>query len=113
MGHFNHIIRLCVVLIAVVIGFFIVRGFFVPESFGTYGSYQYGYHRGNSDAEQENMYALYQGTEKCAKCHEKLSKDSREGGMLRLPVKHAMGSGKRTTRIPKIKCPETPRWNRA
>ena len=42
MGHFNHIIRLCVVLIAVVIGFFIVRGFFVPESFGTYGSYQYG-----------------------------------------------------------------------
>jgi hypothetical protein len=80
MWHFNHIIRLCVVLIAVVIGFFFARGFFVPESFGTYGSYQYGYHRGDSDAEQQNLYALYQGTEKCARCHEQLSKDTQAGG---------------------------------
>jgi len=80
MWHFNHIIRLGVVLIAVVIGFFIARLFFVPESFGTYGSYQYGYHRGDSDAEQATLYAYYQGTEKCAKCHEQLMQESSSGG---------------------------------
>jgi len=80
MWHFNHVIRLCVVLLAVIIGFFAARGFFVPESFGTYGSYKYGYHRGDSDAEQESMNALYQGTEKCAKCHEKLIKETSAGG---------------------------------
>jgi hypothetical protein len=80
MGHFNHVIRLCVVLLAVVIGFFIVRSFFIPESFGTYGSYQYGYHRGDSDAEQESLNALYQGTAKCAKCHEGVNKETGAGG---------------------------------
>jgi hypothetical protein len=80
MWHFNHVIRLCVVLLAVVIGFFAARVFFVPESFGTYGSYKYGYHRGDSDAEQGNLNALYQGTGKCTKCHEKQMKETSAGG---------------------------------
>ena len=80
MRHIDHIIRLCVVLAAVVVGFIVVRGFFIPQSFGVYGSYSYGYHRGDSDAEQESLPAIYQGTDKCAKCHAEQSEEVETGG---------------------------------
>ncbi|MBN2106267.1 MAG: hypothetical protein JW832_02500 [Deltaproteobacteria bacterium] len=69
MNHTSHIIRFAVVLVAVIAGFFILRGFLVPDSFGVQGDYKYGYHRGASDAEQAALPALYTGSKKCAQCH--------------------------------------------
>ena len=80
MRHLNHVIRLCVVLLMVMVGFAIARGFFVPQSFGVYGSYKYGYYREDSRGEQEELAELYQGTEKCAKCHEEVLDDVESGG---------------------------------
>lgn len=71
MKHYNHIIRFAVILLLVVLGFVGVRSYLVPDSFGTYGSYSYGFHRGASDAEQAALPALFQESEKCAGCHEK------------------------------------------
>ena len=79
MRHLNHVIRLCVVLVIVMVGFAIARGFFVPQSFGVYGSYKYGYYREDSRGEQEGLPELYQGTEKCAKCHEQVLEDAESG----------------------------------
>ena len=70
MKHYNHIIRAGVVLVIVVAAFFGVRMFLVPDSFGIHGTYTYGYHRGESDGEQAALPALFQGSEKCRKCHE-------------------------------------------
>lgn len=69
MKYYNHIIRFSIVLIIIIIGFFVVRSVMVPESFGIYGTYTYGYHRGKSDIEQKSIYALFQGSDKCKKCH--------------------------------------------
>ena len=74
MEHYNHIIRFGIILAAGIIGFFAVRSLMVPDSFGTYGTYKYGYHRGDSDAEQASPSALYQGSAKCDKCHEEQHK---------------------------------------
>jgi hypothetical protein len=79
MRHLNHIIRLCVVLVIIIAGFAVVRNFFIPQSFGVYGSYKYGYCRGDSRAEQAELPALYQGTKKCAKCHADVIKEAEEG----------------------------------
>jgi len=70
MKHNGHIIRLVVVLAAVAIGFFAVRSFMVPDSFGIQGDYTYGYHRAASDMEQAARPAIYQGPGKCRNCHE-------------------------------------------
>ncbi len=69
MKHYDHIIRFAVLLAITVIAFFGMRSFLVPETFGTHGTYTYGYHRGASDKEQKQIPALYQGSEKCAECH--------------------------------------------
>ena len=69
MNHTSHIIRFAVVLVAVIAGFFTLRGFLVPDSFGVQGDYKYGYHRGASDAEQAMLPALFTGSKKCAQCH--------------------------------------------
>ncbi len=82
MKHYNHIIRCILLLVIVVIGFFIARGALVPESFGVHGTYTYGYHRGDSAAEQADRYALYQGSTKCITCHA-------EQSLLWQPGRHA------------------------
>ena len=69
MNHTSHIIRFAVVLVAVIAGFFTLRSFLVPDSFGVQGDYKYGYHRGASDAEQAALPALYTGSGKCSQCH--------------------------------------------
>jgi hypothetical protein len=80
MKHYDHIIRFAILLIFVGIGFFAVRGFVVPDSFGIYGTYSKGYHRGDSDEEQAAIAALYQDSGKCAKCHEEQSGLWKEAG---------------------------------
>lgn len=69
MNHTGHIIRFAVVLVIVIAGFFTLRSFMVPDSFGVQGDYKYGYHRGASDGEQAALPALYAGSKKCAECH--------------------------------------------
>jgi hypothetical protein len=69
MKHYNHIIRFCILLVLAVVGFFSLRALIIPDSFGVYGSYSYGYHRGDSDAEQASRAQLFQGPEKCKECH--------------------------------------------
>ncbi len=79
MRHFHHIIRLSVVLVIIVAGFAGARNFFVPQSFGVYGSYNYGYYRGDSRIEQAELPAWYQGTQKCAKCHDDVIQEAEYG----------------------------------
>ena len=80
MKHTNHILRLVIILALIVAGFFAARGILVPDSFGTYGSYSYGYHRGNSDAEQAGLPPLFQGSGKCSKCHEEQFRSWQDAG---------------------------------
>jgi hypothetical protein len=82
MKHYTHIIRSGIILIVVVTGFFAVRSIVVPESFGIHGTYTYGYHRGDSDAEQASLSALYQGSAKCKKCHEEQYEFWKAGGHI-------------------------------
>lgn len=70
MKHYNHIIRFVVILILVGIGFLLVRSFVVPDDFGIYGSYTYGFHRGSSDQEQELRPLIFKGEKRCGICHE-------------------------------------------
>lgn len=79
MGHYSHVIRFCVLLLAVGIGFMGVRSLLVPESFGVHGSYIYGYHRADSDAEQAKLPVLYQGMGKCRECHQEQFEDLNSG----------------------------------
>ena len=70
MKHYTHIIRFGIIMLIIGIVFFTVRSYMVPESFGTYKTYTYGYHRGDSDKELQTRYSLYQDSAKCKKCHE-------------------------------------------
>lgn len=79
MKHYNHIIRFVTILILVGIGFLLVRSFIVPDSFGVYGSYTYGYHRGDSDREQEAYPPFYKGEKRCGICHEAQVSDIMSG----------------------------------
>jgi len=69
MKTYAHIIRFSLLIILVIIGFFIVRSYMVPESFGTHGSYTYAYYRADSKNEQAALPTVYQGSEQCADCH--------------------------------------------
>ncbi len=80
MKHYNHIIRFAVILILAGIGFLLVRSFLVPDSFGIHGTYKYGFHRGDSDKEQEARPALYRGTDKCSQCHPDQTAEIAAGG---------------------------------
>ena len=70
MKHYNHIVRFIAVITVVIIVFFLIRNLTVPKTFGTHGTYVYGYHRGASDAENASIPTLFQGSTKCKKCHE-------------------------------------------
>jgi len=80
MKHYSHIIRFVVILILVGIGFLLVRSFLVPDSFGIHGTYKYGFHRGDSDKEQEDRPALYSGADKCIACHADQAGEIAAGG---------------------------------
>lgn len=69
MKTYDHIIRFTLLIIVGIIGFFIVREYMVPDSFGVQGSYTYAYYRAESADEQAALPPAYQGTEHCAACH--------------------------------------------
>ncbi|MEI6126840.1 MAG: cytochrome c3 family protein [Pseudomonadota bacterium] len=92
MKHYSHIIRFAVLLMLVGVGFFAVRSLIVPDSFGIYGGYTYGYHRGDSDAEQAALPVVYQGSDKCLKCHEKQVGIWEKGRHKGVPCENCHGS---------------------
>ncbi len=69
MKTYDHIIRFTLLAIVVILGFFIVRSFLVPDSFGVHGSYTYAYYRADSESEQADIPTVYQGPEHCSACH--------------------------------------------
>ena len=69
MKTYDHIIRFTLLIIVVILGFFIFRTYMVPDSFGIHGSYTYAYYRAESENEQANKPAVFQGTEHCSACH--------------------------------------------
>jgi len=70
MKAYDHIIRLTMFIIAVIIGFLIIRAGMVPDSFGVQGSYSYAYYRANSAIEQASLPVMHTGSEHCRACHE-------------------------------------------
>lgn len=70
MENRGHIIRFIVLLVFAAGAFFILRGFLVPDSFGTDESYTYRYYRADSVQEQADIYPLYRESAKCMSCHE-------------------------------------------
>jgi hypothetical protein len=80
MKHYSHIIRFAIILILVGICFLLVRSFLVPDSFGIYGTYKYGFHRGDSDREQAAQPAFYRGADKCVQCHADQKNNITAGG---------------------------------
>ena len=70
MGRYRYILRLCILIVLAMAGFIAVRSFLIPPSFGLHGDYKYMYYRADALKEQESIPAVYQGTEKCADCHE-------------------------------------------
>lgn len=65
LEHRKHIIRLLIIVVVMVVGFFLVRSLLIPESFGKYGHY-----RGDNIREQMNLPLVYQGADFCKDCHE-------------------------------------------
>lgn len=63
--HKKHIIRLLIIIVVLVVGFFLVRELLIPESFGRYGHY-----RGESVKEQMDVPLVHLGSDFCKDCHE-------------------------------------------
>lgn len=79
MKHHLHIIRACCVVIAVLMLGFIVRPFFIPSSFGKYGSF-----RGDHIDEERSARPITYDDKYCLRCHEeRLSKG--KGGHANVP----------------------------
>jgi hypothetical protein len=91
MNQVTHIIRALAVLLLGIAGFFMVRSFFVPESFGVQDSYIYGYYRADSEGEQARREALYQGSNACCGCHSKAAAGWKEGRHAGVPCETCHG----------------------
>ena len=70
MKYAHHTLRVLILLAVIAGAFFAARQALVPESFGIFDTYTYGYHRGDAAAEQAELLVVYQGSDKCQKCHE-------------------------------------------
>jgi hypothetical protein len=69
MKTYDHIVRFTVLIIVVILGFFFVRSYLIPDSFGVHGSYTYAYYRADSEKEQASLPVVYQGAQHCNACH--------------------------------------------
>ncbi len=61
----KHMQRLVLVVVVVVVGFFLARSLFIPESFG-----RYGYYRGDNITEQMRLPLVHLESSYCKDCHE-------------------------------------------
>lgn len=62
--HLKHVFRVFISLVVVIVGLVLGRSFFVPDSWGEYGTY-----RGDNLAEQKAFPIRHAGDDACAKCH--------------------------------------------
>lgn len=92
MQSYSHVVRFAILLFIVILAFFAVRSFLIPPSFGISGSYTYGYHRAGSDNEQAILYARFQGSEKCRKCHAEQYQNWAGGGHVTIACETCHGS---------------------
>ena len=65
VGHKKHITRLLVVVVVILVGFFVMRSFLIPASFGKYGHY-----RGDNVKEQVNVPLVHMESAFCKDCHD-------------------------------------------
>ena len=75
MEHREHIIRLLIVIVFVVVILFLVRWFLIPQSFGRYGHY-----RGDNVKEQMDLPLVYLESAFCKDCHEVQYNDWKDNG---------------------------------
>jgi len=92
MQSYSHVLRFVVLLIIIMLAFFAARSLMVPPSFGISGSYTYGYHRADSDNEQAGLYARFQGSEKCQRCHADQFQSWAGGGHITVACETCHGS---------------------
>jgi len=94
MKTYAHIIRFALLIIVVIIGFFIIQAYMVPDTFGVHGPYSYAYYRADSKAEQSALPVTYQGTEHCETCHAPQADIQKEGSHASLSCESCHGNFK-------------------
>jgi hypothetical protein len=103
MEHSRHVFRALLVVIVVVVGVSLGRGFLKPKSYGQFGSY-----RGDNVAEQMNVRPpQHGGVQSCAECHvaqaQKRAAGSHQSVSCEVchgPVALHASAGKRTAAMP-------------
>ncbi len=65
----NHVLRPLMVVVLIVIAFVVVRWIYVPDDFGTHGSFTYNYYRESNIPEWQSVTVKYQGKGYCGNCH--------------------------------------------
>ncbi|MBI4365489.1 MAG: cytochrome C [Deltaproteobacteria bacterium] len=73
-GTSRHYVRIGLLLLGGVIGFFIVRALLIPPSFG-----QFGFFRGDNVAEQRDRRIRFAAKEFCATCHDEVRRMHQQG----------------------------------
>ena len=66
----NHALRPLMVVVLLFIVLVVVREIYVPDDFGTHGSFTYNYYRQSNIQEWQSVSVKYQGREYCNDCHE-------------------------------------------
>jgi len=66
----NHVLRPLMVVVLLVVVLVVVREIYVPEDFGTHGSFTYNYYRQSNIQEWQSVTVKYQGKSYCNNCHE-------------------------------------------
>jgi hypothetical protein len=64
MEHTKHVFRVLIALVALIATYILVRGLFVPKSFGAHGPYRY-----DNVAEQRDKPLVHGAVEACRGCH--------------------------------------------
>jgi hypothetical protein len=67
MEHTKHVFRVLLLLAAFIVTYILVRGFFVPKSFGRYGHYRY-----DNVLEQRHQPLVHGTVDGCRGCHEQI-----------------------------------------
>ncbi|MFH0813904.1 MAG: hypothetical protein V2A69_13875 [Pseudomonadota bacterium] len=80
MEHTKHIFRIFILAIVVFLSFMVVRGFYVPESWGIFGNY-----RADSLIDKVNQKIIYGDKGSCKKCHEEITQKLYGGAHNPLP----------------------------
>jgi len=63
-GHYEHLVRVAALVAAAVLAFILVRGFLVPDDFGTYGHYRTG-----ALDDNRALPRVHAGRAACVECH--------------------------------------------